>query len=722
MDRSTDTARTGSRSVRSRQSLLVALAFALLAGGALLLHAATVHAGGPGEGESLVQQGLKLTGGASEAEEGRFGSSAALSADGSTLLIGAPHDDGTRGSAWVFERNGNEWVHQGPKLGPGALPEAGAEGECTGGAAACPSGECAEEPSAAPEEEGECAFGASVAISANGNTAVVGDPTASSQAGAVWVFRREGSGEAATWTRTGALVGGNSLGEGRFGKSVAISADGSLVLVGAPSALGGRGAAWLFADEGGTWTRLEELTDVEQDPSAHFGRSVALSGDGATALVGGPGDAGVGAAWTFARNGLQWSQQAPKLIEAGASAGEHFGKSVALSSDGSTALIGAWDGEAGRGTASPFIATEGGFVAQGLKLVGPEGEVHFGASVALSGDGSIGLVGAPRAASNGGTVTELTRSAPALSDEAAWTAKPAWLSGTEAKGKGMMGAAVALSSDGKVAALGSPRDDRLLGAAWVFADALPPLPVIEGVSPGRGSAAGGTTVKIKGEFAGEASGVSFGGTPATSFTTRSTTEVEAVTPAHAPGRIDVTVTTPGGTSVPSAGDRFVFEGEAEDPPGDPAKGGEGSTSGNGGNTKTSTAAAGGVAGFTSAADAACRVSLRKARLAVTRYRTVALRLTRTGAGACRGKLALSYRVKAKGRRGYALQTVGTASFSIAAGTSKVVKVTLTKAGRKWFRSHHGKANASLAIARVVPAPMTARSASVRLSVKKTLQR
>ena len=64
---------------------------------------------------------------------------------------------------------------------------------------------------------------------------------------------------------------------------------------------------------------------------------MALSADGNTALIGGPGDnGGVGAAWVFTRSGSTWTQQGAKLTgkeEAGA--GE-FGKSVALSAEGST--------------------------------------------------------------------------------------------------------------------------------------------------------------------------------------------------------------------------------------------------------------------------------------------------------------------------------------------------------------------------------------------------
>jgi hypothetical protein len=717
MDRSARGARNGSRrsqAASSRRLVLVAVSLVLFVIGALVLRASIVHAGSAPRVEQLSQKGEKLTAlEAAEAAgtepavaeaagvEAHFGSSAALSADGSTLVVGAPGYDKARGGAWVFAREGSSWKPQsGGQLTPGELPSGGGE-ECTATPGSCE--ECTEEPKASPAEEGECAFGASVALSADGNTAIVGNPTSSSSPGAAWIFTRSESG---AWARSAKLSGANTPRDGRFGRSVALSADGDVALVGDPSAANGRGSAWVFEREGSSWTAIGEISSAGSGAFAHFGRSVALSGDGSLALIGAPGeDEFAGAVWTFTRSGTVWTRQEAKAVtEQGAKAGDHFGKSVALSADGSTALIGALEAEEGLGSASPFVTSPEGLIAQGTKFVGPAGEQHFGASVALSGDGNLALVGAPRATASGGTVAELTRS------ESTWTREGELLSGSGAKSRSMFGVAVALSSDGNVAAVGSSRDSGRLGAAWVFAqtpEALVPAPIVEGIEPRKGPAAGGTAVKISGQNLGRATAVSFGGTPAASFKSESATEVAAVSPPGT-GKVDVTVSTASGTSEKSSKDTFVYEA------GDPV-------SPNKTTTTTTQRPSGGVAGSTSSSNAACNVSVRKKRLAVTRYRTVALRLTRTGTGSCRGKLAISYRVKAKGR-GYALRTIGTASFSIAAGQSKVVNVKLTKSGQAWFRAHRGKANASVAIARVVPAPITAHSASVRLSLKKTAKR
>src|SRR6476661_7942593 len=74
------------------------------------------------------------------------------------------------------------------------------------------------------------------------------------------------------------------------------------------------------------------------------------------------------------------------------------------------------------------------------------------------------------------------------------------------------------------------------------------VPTLTSISPVSGSAAGGTTVVLTGTNLTGATAVSFGGTPATSFTVNSSTQITAVAPAHSVGTVSVKVTTAGGTS------------------------------------------------------------------------------------------------------------------------------------------------------------------------------
>ena len=90
---------------------------------------------------------------------------------------------------------------------------------------------------------GSAAQGQSVAISADGNTAIVGGPNDNSNAGGAWIFKRSGS----TWTQQGAeLVGTGATGAARQGKSVAISGDGTTVIIGGPGDNSNAGAVWIF--------------------------------------------------------------------------------------------------------------------------------------------------------------------------------------------------------------------------------------------------------------------------------------------------------------------------------------------------------------------------------------------------------------------------------------------------------------------------------------------
>jgi hypothetical protein len=389
--------------IRYVARLVVVFSLALLA---VLLGVtlANVFASSPG---SLVQQGAKLTGGPEASGEGRFGHSVAVSGDGTTVLVGSPDDDGELGAAWVFERSGSTWTQPGTKL-------AGGE-----------------------EELGEGHFGADVALSADGNTALVGAPRDDGGLGAVWVLTRSGS----TWTRQEKLTGGaeESASGGWFGDSVALSADGATALVGAPVDHGDTGAVWVFARSGSTWTQQgAKLTGgQEESGEGRFGSSVSMSADGGTALVGGRSDGtGSGAAWAFTRSGTGWTQQGAKLI-----GGEEVSGEAAGSEAGS--------GEEERGEES--------------------GQGRFGGSVALSAEGNTALVGVRNDGTGRGAVLVFTRSG------STWKRQGAKLTGAEEAGKGQFGYSVALSADAQTAVIGGFADHGKAGAAWIFAQ----LPSVE---------------------------------------------------------------------------------------------------------------------------------------------------------------------------------------------------------------------------------------------------
>src|SRR6266540_2203603 len=246
-----------------------------------------------------------------------FGFSVAIS--GETVVVGAPGDD-SRGSAYVFARNGGVWSQQQKLLASDA-----AAGD---------------------------AFGESVAIS--GETVVVGSG-GGGVGGSAYVFARSSG----VWSQQQKLRASDAAVADSFGASVAIS--GETVVVGAigDDGAAGRdqGSAYVFARSGGVWTQQQKLEASDAAANDLFGLSVAISGE--TVVVGAPFDAGAagnsqGSAYVLARSGGVWSQQ-QKLEASDAALGDQFGFSVAVS--GGTVVVGAHDdsGAAGRLQGSAYV-------------------------------------------------------------------------------------------------------------------------------------------------------------------------------------------------------------------------------------------------------------------------------------------------------------------------------------------------------------------------------
>ena len=296
--------------------------------------------------------------------------------------------------------------------------------------------------------------GTSVSLSADGNTAIVGGPRDNNSAGAAWVWTRSGG----VWTQQGnKLVGFDAVGAADQGSSVSLSADGNTAIVGGPGDAGA-GAAWIWTRSGGVWTqqgnKLVGSGAVGPFP-ANQGQSVSLSADGNTAIVGGHFDnGGAGAAWIWTRSGGVWSQQGSKLAGTGAS-------SVSLSADSNTAIIGVGGGAGG---AWIWTRTGGVWSQQGNKLVGSGavGNAAQGTSVSLSGDGNTAVVGGSGDDGGAGATWVWTRSG------AVWTQQSMKLVGSGAAGSAAQGFSVALSADGNTAIVGGPADNNSIGAAWVF--------------------------------------------------------------------------------------------------------------------------------------------------------------------------------------------------------------------------------------------------------------
>lgn len=293
----------------------------------------------------------------------------AISADGSTIISG-DSSDGTAGSATVFVRVNGSWSAQGPKLvGSGSVAAA------IGGARQ----------------------GASVALSADGKTALVGGfGDGIGQMGAVWVFTRSNG----VWVQQGEkLTGSGTTSYPTWqGQSVALAADGNTAAFGGVGDDHGSGALWVFTRSNGVWKQDGPKLSGSDSGPGNLGLSVAISGDGQTIMAGGWSGSG-GAALVFVKINGVWVQQGSQLIPTDASGPYPHGGgavSVALSQDGNTACLGESGDSSGVGAVWIFTRVNGVWMQQGHKLVGtgavngsPSGDGALqGGSVAISGDGN----------------------------------------------------------------------------------------------------------------------------------------------------------------------------------------------------------------------------------------------------------------------------------------------------------------------------------------------
>ena len=284
--------------------------------------------------------------------------------------------------------------------------------------------------------------------------------------------------------QTQILTPAHGAGGDSFGYSVALSGDGNTALVGAPGTeIEGKleaGAAYLYARSAAGWTRQQVLTASDGSAVSHFGWSVALSGDGTAALVGAPpkavgGKEYAGAAYVFTPAGDHWRQQTEFTASDGGAL-NFFGWSVALSGDGTIALVGAFNktvgGTPAAGAAYVFTHSGNRWVQQ-TELTAPQGgrSERFGAAVALSGDGTTALVGAYLTtigvASQEGDAYVFTR-APGNGH---WR-QQVELTASDGEEFENFGSAVALSGDGTTAMVGATnkmvRNTKGAGVAYVF--------------------------------------------------------------------------------------------------------------------------------------------------------------------------------------------------------------------------------------------------------------
>jgi hypothetical protein len=197
-----------------------------------------------------------------DAEVGSYGHSVSLSSDGRTLAIAnnVPYHQSSEGDVRVYKNISGTWTQVGKDI---------------------------------DVEDVSAASGWSVSLSSDGSTVAIGSPyngysdTGNYNIGYVSIYENISG----NWTQVGSDIAGEYVVGGWCGYSVSLSADGSVVAIGAPKNIGNYvtnsavGSARIYKNTSGTWTQVGKDIDGTE-LGGNFGWSVSLSGDGSTVVIG----------------------------------------------------------------------------------------------------------------------------------------------------------------------------------------------------------------------------------------------------------------------------------------------------------------------------------------------------------------------------------------------------------------------------------------------------
>ncbi|WP_455381595.1 hypothetical protein, partial [Salinispira pacifica] len=319
-----------------------------------------------------------------------LGYATAISLDGKTAVVGAPAGDtdvADAGYVFLYEKTDTGWKVQ-------AELTAG-DGRASGDR-----------------------FGEVVSVSSDGSTVAVGAPAASSPGikahGAVFIFTRPADGWPAKVIGPTARLQFNSPDTGdRMGHAVAVSGDGSIVVVGAPSRRNGQGAAVYYVRPAGGWSadtgesqRSLLFSSLELADGDRYGYSVAVAADASVVVVGAPGKKSTGEVVMVERPKEGWTE--PKAFTVSTVPWEgydlngrkRFGKSLAVVPDGSAVLFGLDSADPAVGAVGKIMRKKNPDGKLTLSISYFENEIDapfemedYGHALAVSAEGSVIAVG-----------------------------------------------------------------------------------------------------------------------------------------------------------------------------------------------------------------------------------------------------------------------------------------------------------------------------------------
>jgi hypothetical protein len=396
-----------------------------------------------------------------------FGQSVAMSADGKTIAIGASRNDNANGTdsghvrVYSINTTSSGWIQVGSDIIGEAMNDIS---------------------------------GYSVAISADGKTIAIGAPanynTNGVDSGHVRVYAFNVM--TGSWKKVGVDIDGKAAGD-NSGASVTMSGDGKTIAIGSPFHDGldiavGVGQVRVFSlnSISGNWAQVG--IDIDGEASGDvFGLSVAISMDGKRLVIGATGNDvnGMDAGYVrvYSINTTSGSLTQVGMAIYGKAAGDQFGNSVAISSNGNVIAVGATYNDNVRGANSgqvrvySFNITTGGWIQIGLDINGEAADDKSGASVAMSADGTTIAIGAVKNNNANGTDSGHVRVYSLNSTSGSWAQVGFDIDG-EAAGD-QSGYSIAISADGFSIVIGAPFNNGnglQSGHARVYKYALPTTP------------------------------------------------------------------------------------------------------------------------------------------------------------------------------------------------------------------------------------------------------
>jgi len=381
-----------------------------------------------------IQLGPDIDGDFHDNESGR---SVALSADGTTVAVGAPYNNGAgpdSGHVRVFRYQANAWVQLG--------------GDING-------------------EAGGDESGWSISVSDDGMRLAVGAPLndgGGTFGGHVRVFEYQ----ADQWRQVGDDIDGEAWAD-YSGYSVSLSSDGMRLAIGAPYHDGtdlDSGHVRVFELQAGSWMQLGNDIDGES-AYVRSGWSVSLSSGGSRLAIGAPNAKNAegletGHVRVFEYQADQWRQLGDDID--GEAEYDKFGHSVSLSADGGRVAIGATLNDGAAGVNSGHVRVleyqSGVWMQLGDDIDGEASNDTFGYSVSLTASGDRVAIGAPFDDNWQGQDSGHTHVYDYFTGS--WQSSGTGINGED--GADWSGWAVSLSADGQRVAIGAPQNDNPNGS------------------------------------------------------------------------------------------------------------------------------------------------------------------------------------------------------------------------------------------------------------------